>query len=106
MSAESERRSSDARRSRLAVVLWCVLAFLVWNVVFDRVLVLAGRRYVYAATVAADGGGPYLLMHDWMRAAAVDGVRLASLSAAAVLAVALAALPLARRRDERRHRHL
>ncbi len=87
-------------------MLWCVLAFLVWNVVFDRVLVLAGRRYVYAATVAADGGGPYLLVHDWMRSATVNGVRLASLSAGAVLLVALVAVPLARRRDERRHRHL
>ena len=106
MNAQPEQRSSDARRGRLAVALWCVLAFLVWNVVFDRVLVLAGRRYVYAATVAADGGGPYLLVHDWMRAATADGVRLASLSAAAVLLVALVALPLARRRDERRHRHL
>ena len=106
MDAEPGQRSPDARRGRLAVVLWCVLAFLVWNVVFDRVLVLAGRRYVYAATVAAEGGGPYLLMHDWMRAATVDGVRLASLSAAAVLLVALVALLLARRLDERHRRHL
>jgi hypothetical protein len=105
MNAQSGQTSSHARRSRLAVALWCVLAFLVWNVVFDRVLVLAGRRYVHAATVAAGGGAPYLLLHDWMRAARLDGVRLASLSAAAVLAVALVAVPLARRRDERRDPH-
>jgi hypothetical protein len=101
MNARPLQTSSHARQSRLAVALWCVLAFLVWNVVFDRVLVLAGRRYVHAATVAAGDGAPYLLMHDWMRTARRDGVRLASLSAAAVLVVALVAVPLARRRDER-----
>jgi hypothetical protein len=36
-----------------------------------------------------------------MRTARLDGVRLASLSAAAVLVVALVAVALARRRDER-----
>ena len=40
-------------RVRLASALWLVLAMIVWNVIFDRVIVLAGRRYVYEASAAA-----------------------------------------------------
>ena len=39
------------RLTGLAMVLWLVLAFLVWNVVFDRMIVLAGRRYSHDAAV-------------------------------------------------------
>src|SRR6187200_210737 len=62
----------------MALALWIVLAFVVWNVVFDRVLVLAGRQYVYAATRAARGSGPYLLVDDWMRPAVARATRTAS----------------------------
>jgi hypothetical protein len=37
-------------RLGVALALWIVLALVVWNVVFDRVLVVAGRQYVHAAT--------------------------------------------------------
>jgi len=44
---------ASRRTARVAVALWIALAVVVWNVVFDRVLVVAGRQYVYAATIAA-----------------------------------------------------
>ena len=72
---------------RLARILWVVLAFAVWNVVFDRVLVLAGREYVYAATLAARDG-VYLFAKDWM----------ASAGAAIILATGLALVAVAGRR--------
>ena len=44
-----------ARRAVVAaVVLWLVFAGVVWNVVFDRMVVLAGRRYVHDALTWAD----------------------------------------------------
>jgi hypothetical protein len=63
--------------ARFAVALWLVLAFVVWNVVFDRILVLAGRRYSYAAIMAVRGGHAYLRIDDWMRPAIAQGVLIA-----------------------------
>jgi hypothetical protein len=86
------------RSVKLAAVLWLVLAFLVWNVVFDRMLVLAGRRYSHAAAVAARQGEPYLTIDDWMRPAIHQAVIAASGSAALVGAIGLMGLTLAARR--------
>jgi hypothetical protein len=81
----------------MAVVLWIVWAFVVWNVVFDRVLVLAGRRYVHDAAVATDSGR-YLLINDVMPAAVTRGVWLATASAGGLLLIGLAAILVATRR--------
>ena len=87
-----------ARAARVARWLWIVFAFVVWNVVFDRILVLAGRQYVHAATVAARGSGPYLRVNDWMRPAITRGLWMATAAAAAILAIGLICVPLAARR--------
>src|SRR5882762_3213410 len=71
-------------RVRLAVTLWIVWAVVVWNVVFDRVLVVAGRQYVDAATLAARAGGPFARVEDWMRPAVVRGFWMATTAAASV----------------------
>ena len=84
--------------ARLAAVLWVVFAFLVWNVVFDRTLVLAGRRYSYAAAVAARRGEVLLRIDDWMRPAIRHGLLVASASALAVAVCGLAAIALAIRK--------
>lgn len=81
-------------RPRLARILWTVLAIVVWNVVFDRVLVLAGREYVYAATLAARDG-VYLFAKDWMASAVARGFWLASAGAAIILAAGLVLVEVA-----------
>lgn len=91
-------------RRRVAVILWLVLAFLVWNVVFDRILVLAGRRYSYAAAVAARQPDAYVRIDDWMRPAVAHGVRVASLAGVSVAIIGLAAIAVASRFDQRRTR--
>jgi hypothetical protein len=88
-------------RRRVAVVLWLVLACLVWSVVFDRILVLAGRRYSYAATVAARQGNTYVRIDDWMRPAVARGVRVASLAGLSVAIVGLAGIAVASRFERR-----
>ena len=54
------------RNARVAVVLWIVLAVLAWNVVFDRMIVVAARLYIVAAKDAARNTDQFLLIDDWM----------------------------------------
>jgi len=74
---------------RIALALWIVWAFLVWNVVFDHVIVVAGREYIAAATRAAFSTTlphRYENMDLWMRPAVTRALWIASLSATAILA--------------------
>jgi len=82
-----------ARAARLATVLWIVLAVVVWNVVFDQVIVSAGRRFVAAAELAVRGT-PSIPPHfedmdQWLRPAVTRALWAASASAAAILAIGL-----------------
>jgi hypothetical protein len=87
---------------RVAIGLWILWAIVVWNVIFDRVIVVAGRTYLRAAAAAADAGGPYARIDDWMRPAAVRGVWLASAAAAVILLVGFFALRWAGPRGARK----
>ena len=75
---------------RLALWLWIIWAVLVWNVVFDHVIVVAGREFIVAAGLAARHGGPYARMDDWMRPAVTRGLWIASASAGLIVAVGIA----------------
>jgi hypothetical protein len=97
MMAEAVRRNlaalrEPARARRIARALWITWAIVVWNVVFDRVIVVAGRRYVRAATAAARGGGPFARVDDWMRPAVTRGLWTATAAGAAVLVIGLLAV--------------
>jgi hypothetical protein len=85
------------RAVRIALTLWVLLALAVWNVVFDRLVVVAGRQYVHAATVRARGSGPYERIDDWMRPATAHAFRIATASAGVVLAVGLGLIAVAAR---------
>jgi hypothetical protein len=91
-------RSDWRRQTTVAYVLWVLLAGVVWNVVFDRVLVLAGRRYVYAAFHAFERGGPPVLIEPWMRDARRQAVRWATLVAGPLAVAGVIAVRLASRR--------
>jgi hypothetical protein len=90
-----------ARAARLACALWIVWAVIVWNVVFDHVIVSAGRQYIVAAELAVRGGGgvaPHFENMDvWMRPAVERALWTATASAAAILAIGLPAIHLAAR---------
>jgi hypothetical protein len=76
------------RAERIARALWIVWAVLLWNVVFDHVIVVAGREYILAAKRAALAPPAirhYARMDDWMRPAVTHGLWIATASAAAVL---------------------
>ncbi len=88
-------------RVRIASALWLVLALIVWNVVFDRIIVLAGRRYVYDASVSVQDG-VYLPISTEMRPAVRRAVSLASAAALPIAIVGLAAVQFAAHRHRRR----
>ena len=88
---------------RIARALWIAWAVVVWNVVFDRVIVVAGRDYIRAAVGVAGGGEsrPFpvarLNMEAWMRPAASRGLWIATLAAAAILLIGLLSVRAAAR---------
>jgi hypothetical protein len=77
------------RAARLARALWIIWAVIVWNVVLDHVIVVAGRRYIAAAETA---GVPRANMDAFMRPAVARGLWLASAAGGVVLAVGLGAV--------------
>ena len=79
-------------RTRAARWLWVLFAFVVWNVVFDRVIIEAGREYVRVARTAAKGSGAYAMIDDTMRPARSRALWLATTSAGVILVVGLGAL--------------
>ena len=98
--AAARRRVAALRQpvpaARIARALWMAWAVIVWNVVFDHVIVVAGRRYIGAAGRAA--GAPAALpvnMDAWMRPAVTRGFWIATVSGAAILLVGFAAVRLA-----------
>jgi ABC-type dipeptide/oligopeptide/nickel transport system permease subunit len=82
--------------ARLALALWIAWAVLVWNVVFDQVIVLAGREYIQAALAA--GAGPFANMDDWLRPAVARGLWLASGAAGAIVFTGVSLCALRRTR--------
>jgi hypothetical protein len=97
------RLRQSAAAVRLARALWIIWAIVVWNVVFDHVIVVAGRNYIHAAGLAAahpDAGGrlSFAKMDDWMRPAVTHGLWIASGAAGAILVVGLAGIHIASNR--------
>jgi hypothetical protein len=76
---------------RVAQALWIAWAVVVWNVIFDRVIVVAGRAYL-AAVAGSAGSGTYPRMDDWMRPAVARGLSLATLAAGLILVVGFVAI--------------
>jgi hypothetical protein len=74
--------------ARLALALWVAWAIVVWNVIFDRVIVVAGRDYVVAAIRSANDAGIFLDMDDWMRPAVARGLWIATAAASSIVAAA------------------
>lgn len=84
------------RAARIAVALWITWAVIVWNVVFDHVIVVAGRRFIAAAGRAAQGPGPYARMDDWMRPVVTRAFWTATAAAAVLLVILVILCPLRR----------
>jgi hypothetical protein len=75
----------------VAAWLWIIWAVVVWNLVFDLVIIEAGREYVRVARAAAIHGS-YAKIDDTMRPARSRALWLATASAGLILLVGVAAL--------------
>ena len=84
-------------RRRAATWLWIVFAFVVWNVVFDRVIINAGRDYLDVANAAVNASGAYAKIDDTMRPARSRAFWWATSSAMAILIAGTAAVRRASR---------
>src|SRR5689334_17421308 len=84
--------------ARLARALWIAWAVIVWNVVFDHVIVVAGRGYIVAAQTA---GAPRANMDRFMRPAVSRGFWIASAAAGAILVAGLAGVRAAEKGSHR-----
>jgi hypothetical protein len=82
-------------RARVALGLWIAWGVVVWNVVFDHTIEVAGRAYLHAAAVAAQSGGPYRRAGDWMHAAVTGALASASTAAAAIIGLGVVGIRLA-----------
>jgi hypothetical protein len=121
--AAARRRVAALRQpvpaARVARALWMVWAVIVWNVVFDHVIVVAGRSYISAATRAANAPRPdarplpnppflhppflhppFLNMDDWMRPAVTRGLWIATAAGAAILLTGWVAVRVAARDEQ------
>jgi hypothetical protein len=91
--------------ARIARVLWLVWAVLLWNVVFDHVIVVAGRDYIVAAKSVINSTGAarhHPNMDDWMRPAVTRGLWIATASAGTVVVAGVVLLRIATARSANR----
>jgi hypothetical protein len=95
-----------SRSARLAASLWIVFAVVAWNVVFDRVIIDAGRLYAKAAKQAARESDEVLLINDWMPQATTRALRLATGVGLSIAITGLAAVGWAARSRAVSPKHL
>ena len=89
------------RATRLARALWMAWAIVVWNVVFDHTIVVAGRNYIVAADRAASSAShPNENMDAWMRPAISHGLWIATAAGMLILVPGLALTRAGRRSSQ------
>jgi hypothetical protein len=74
-------------RRRALLLAWATLVVVVWNVVFDWVVIEAGRDYLTQQALHQRGGGPAVTIPGVMRPGIVRGFWFATLAAAGAAAV-------------------
>jgi hypothetical protein len=85
-----------SRRVRRTAIFWAVLAFVAWNAVFDRLIVLAGRQYIRDA-VRLEAQGSYLFIDDAMKPAVTRAFWIATAVGATIGAIGVIAVRRKRR---------
>jgi hypothetical protein len=88
-------------RQRLAVALWVVMVLLLWNGIYDLVLVRGVKEYLFRAALAAAGRGPQTPIAQVMDVAVYEAVWIATFWASAVFLAGLLTIRLLDRTDTR-----
>ena len=100
---EREGRGGQRRPAmrRAAVLAWAVGAVVVWNVVFDEIVIQAGRDYLTLQALYQQGKAPAVTIRGVMDPGVARAARTATLSGGGVGAAGLLAIWLAARRRPR-----
>jgi hypothetical protein len=87
---------------RAAVLAWSACAFVVWNVVFDAIVIQSGRDYLTRQALHQQGRAGAVTIRDVMLPGVARAAWTATLSGCAVAAAGLSASWMASRRRLRR----
>ena len=100
-----DRGAPGARRGpamrRTARLAWAAFAVVVWNVVFDAIVIQAGRDYLTLQALHQQGRAPAVTIRGVMEPGVARAARTATLSGGGVGAAGLLAIWLAARRRPR-----
>jgi hypothetical protein len=84
------------RRERIAVAFWLLLGAVIWNLLYDEVLLRETREYLYLHALHESGRMPAVSMPAFMAAAVRDAIWIATLWASIVVLGGLATMKWAR----------
>jgi hypothetical protein len=82
------------RRERLAVVLWLIIALVVWNGLYDLLLARSTETYLFRQAIHQAGRGPSVDLSSAMAAAVRDAVWISTLWASVLLLSGLVTIRL------------
>jgi hypothetical protein len=85
-----------ARRQRFAIVLWVVLAVVVWHGLYDLRITLGVRDYLMKQALHEAGRGPIVVMAEAMHDTVRDAALVASLWATIILVAGLGTIRILR----------
>lgn len=88
-----------ARRQRVAVAAWIVLAIALWNAIFEMMVVRGVKDYLFRAALHDAGRRPFTAIAEVMDPAIVQATWVATLWTAVVLLAALLTIRLLSRTD-------
>jgi hypothetical protein len=57
------------RRDRILVIVWIVLAVVLWNAIFEMLIVQGVKQYLFRAAMHDAGRAPFVAIADVMNAA-------------------------------------
>ena len=86
-----------ARRDRILVVIWIVLAIALWNAIFEMLVDQGVKQYLFRAALHEAGRSPFVAIPDVMDAAIYRATWVATMWTSIVLLAAMITLRLATR---------
>jgi hypothetical protein len=97
---DHEGRAGPAGRGmrRAALLAWAACAVVVWNVVFDAIVIQSGREYLTRQALRQQGRGPAVTIRGVMDPGVARAARTATASGGAIGAAGILAAWLAARR--------
>jgi hypothetical protein len=85
-----------ARRDRILVLIWVVLAIALWNAVFEMLVEQGVKQYLFRAALHEAGRAPFVAIPDVMDAAIYRATWVATMWTSIILLAAMITLRFSR----------